>query len=162
MSKYLLIIALSFLPLIEARFGFPIGYKLLEVNLTTSFILAYIGNVISILILNVFFYNVIERATHNRFALIIKKFIHWVTEKVKTRHQKRMENLATLTLLAFVAVPLPVSGVYSGTILGYLAGLNQKQTLATTIIGSFISLLIVLATIESIDISSKFFVKLLG
>ncbi|PIZ77165.1 hypothetical protein COY06_00905, partial [Candidatus Peregrinibacteria bacterium CG_4_10_14_0_2_um_filter_41_8] len=87
--------------------------------------------------------------------------INKLIEMIKTRHQKRIESFALISLILFIAVPLPFSGSYSGIIIGYLIGLPREKTLLAAAIGTIFSLTIVFFTIESVDVSSQFLLNFL-
>ena len=69
---------------------------------------------------------------------LLKKFI-----KEKSNNGKKLW-LKILAVFVFVAIPLPGTGVYTGTCLGILCGLNFWQNIATVTVGNFIAGIIIM------------------
>lgn len=150
----LLTILLGGLPLIEARYALVISSQILDLNIILAVTLAYIGNAAAIFALATILYKLFPKKEN-----FVQRFLNKIIEIVRRKRADKINNLAFISLLMFIAVPLPVSGSYSGILIGYLAGLSYRQTLLASLIGTAISIAIILLTLESIDISSKFFVK---
>jgi uncharacterized membrane protein len=72
-----------------------------------------------------------------------------------------METLKTAGLTIFIALPLPLSGTFTGIVMCYLAGLSFKRTMIAGALGNLIALILVSLIVESVDVSSEFFYKFL-
>lgn len=68
-----------------------------------------------------------------------------------TRHktQKRIERWESLALVLFVAIPLPVTGAWTGSLAAYLFGLDFKKSLAYIFLGVCIAGAIVTAAVTA-------------
>ena len=87
----------------------------------------------------------------NLFDKFVKKNRHKVENKVKKY------GYPGITL--FVAIPLPITGAYTGTLGAWILGLNPKKTFLSVLIGVIISGTIVL-TITYYGIEAfSFFIK---
>ncbi len=87
----------------------------------------------------------------NLFDKFVKKTRHKVENKVKKY------GYPGITL--FVAIPLPITGAYTGTLGAWILGLNPKKTFLSVLIGVIISGTIVL-TITYYGIEAfSFFIK---
>lgn len=155
LQNSLITLILGGLPLIEARYSLVIGSQLLEVLLPVAVTAAFIGNILAIFALNTLLYKFFPKK-ENFFKRLITKLINMI----KHKQAHKINGLAFFTLILFVAIPLPISGSYSGTVIGYLAGLSYKENILANIIGTALSITIMILTLGSLDISSKFFVKL--
>jgi len=65
-------------------------------------------------------------------------FQHYV-EKIRTRGLPLVTKYGLIGLIAFVAIPLPGTGVYSATILSWLLGVNWQMSLLVILPGAVIS-----------------------
>lgn len=147
-------IIISMFPLIELKGAIPIGILMGE-NLVTSATLAYIGST-SISLLLFFFLIPI-------FNLLKKiKFIKKVVDKIEAMLKQKAEKLASkndsadvtkykmlsLALFIFVAVPFPVTGVWTGTAIAVFLNLPFKYSVLPLILGNLVAgILITLLTL---------------
>jgi uncharacterized membrane protein len=53
---------------------------------------------------------------------LVERVFRWAVERAR-KHQ----NLSMVGLTAFVSIPLPVTGAYTGSLIAYLMGLNRKR-----------------------------------
>ncbi len=65
----------------------------------------------------------------------------------KTRHkiENKVKKYGYLGITLFVAIPLPITGAYTGTLGSWILGLEPKKTFLSVLIGVIISGTIVLA-----------------
>lgn len=129
----------SMSPLGEAKVGIP--YALLNgVDIYLALIFSFLANLLVFPIMN-FFFDVC-----NRYLLrwyYYKKAAIFVGRRAKTGAGKNVEKYGFWGLMFFVAMPVPGTGVYAGTIAGYLFGLDRKKAFLANAIGILISCLIV-------------------
>jgi uncharacterized membrane protein len=72
----------------------------------------------------------------------IPKFGHWINnyfEKTKTKHAKKIEVYKELALVILVAIPLPLTGAWTGALVAYLFGLEYKKALPLIFLGVLIA-----------------------
>ncbi|HLW30955.1 MAG TPA: small multi-drug export protein [Aequorivita sp.] len=133
----------SISPFGEAKVGIP--YALLNgVNIYLAFIVCFFANLLVFPIMT-FFLEVINRYFFKWYYY--KKAALFVGRRAKRGAGKNVKKYGFLGLIIFVLIPLPGTGVYAGTIAGYLFGMQRKQAFLANAIGIFISCLIVWATI---------------
>jgi len=136
------------LPILELRGGLPLalaqGFNPISALLLTVFV-----NVI--LFFPIFFG--LKFFYERWFSKI--KFVNRIIERVRKRGEPYVKRYGLIGLTLFVAVPLPMSGVYSGTILGWFMGLEWKRSFLAIALGALTAGLIVLtislAAIESLS-----------
>jgi len=58
-----------------------------------------------------------------------------VFEHTRNKTQKRIERWESLALILFVAIPLPVTGAWTGSLAAYLFGLDFKKSLLFIFLG---------------------------
>jgi len=141
-------IILSFLPIIELRAGLPlvIDYCLKNgLSIGPYFILVVLVNCLAILFV-FFFMDFLH--VHFMKIRIYKKFMDKYIEKIKQRGQKFEDKegiLLYLALVLFVAIPLPGTGAWTGSLIAWLFGFNRKKSFISISIGVLCAGLIILA-----------------
>ena len=137
----------SISPFGEAKFGIP--YALLnDINIYLAFVLCFFANVLIFPIMT-FFLDVVNRYFLKWYHY--KKAAIFVGRRAKSGAGKNVKKYGFWGLMLFVLIPLPGTGVYAGTIAGYLFGLDRKKAFLANSIGIFISCVIVwLSTLAAI------------
>ncbi|WP_075349167.1 COG2426 family protein [Algoriphagus marinus] len=129
----------SISPFGEAKFGIP--YALLnDINIYLAFVLCFFANVLVFPIMT-FFLDVVNRYFLKWYHY--KKAAIFVGRRAKSGAGKNVKKYGFWGLMLFVLIPLPGTGVYAGTIAGYLFGLDRKKAFMANSIGIFISCVIV-------------------
>jgi len=147
MEKLLHAIILSLLPIAELRGGIPYavanGY-----SIPVAYIVCVISNMLVIPILFLFL-----ETLHHQFYRI--KPYRWVFDKWVIRTRKKAEaNVAKwgyVGVMLFVAIPLPVTGAYTGTLAAWLLKLDKRRAFPYLALGVVIAGIIVsIATLTGI------------
>ncbi|HON12647.1 MAG TPA: small multi-drug export protein, partial [Treponema sp.] len=82
-------------------------------------------------------------------------------ERARGKVHEKVEAWGWLGIAAFVAIPLPVTGAWTGTLGAWILGLDKKKTLLSVIIGVTVAGCIVTAvSILGISAFSIFIKKL--
>ena len=160
---------MSFIPLIELKGGIVFargaGFSFLE-----ALLLSYVGS--TLVFFPIYFLlrpilNLFKKIKwFEKFALKIEKyFADKAEETLKERQEKggkgiSAEMLKRLGVFLFVAIPLPMTGVWTGTAIAVFLNLKFKDAVLPVIIGNLVAGLIISAlaslcmavwTIESLD-----------
>lgn len=147
-------IVFSMLPIFELRAGIPIlisgGF-----NPVFSLLVGFLGN-IAIIFPIWFFLDYVH--VHLLKIKVYDKFSHKILERMraKAHHvRKSMEVYEWLALTILVAVPLPVTGAYTATLIVWLLELNRKKSFLAISLGVLIAALLV--TLVTVGLLSLFF-----
>jgi len=118
------------IPLAINTFGFPWYYALL---------LAIIGNLLPVPFILLF----LDTATRllSKVALF-NRMLNWLFERTR-RRGRIIERYKRIGLALFVAIPLPVTGAWTGSLAAVLFGLSFKHAFLSIIVGVFIAGVIV-------------------
>ncbi|MFT7184029.1 MAG: putative membrane protein [Oceanicoccus sp.] len=135
------VLILSMLPILELRFAIPYGMAALEMSRWTALAFALIGNTA----ITVFLIWALDPVTKflSKHVPGMKRFIDWLFHKTRKKHDKKMGELGHLALFLFVAIPLPGSGAWSGSLIAYLFNVKKKPALFWIFLGLIVSGLIV-------------------
>ena len=144
---YTLFIAM--LPVSELRGAIP--YALSSgLSWHQSYFWAVIGNFIPVIPLLVFL-GPLSEALSRRFALW-RRFFDWLFARTR-RRGKIVERYEALGLVLFVAIPLPVTGAWTGTVAAFLFGVRFRYALPAIILGILLAgTVVTLASLGAISL----------
>ncbi len=130
----LIIFFISMLPVLELRGGL-IAAKLLGVEFVPAFIICYIGNIIPVPFILLFIRKIFQ-------FLRDKKGFSKIIEKLEIRSMRQSEKVKRWRdwgLLAFVAIPLPGTGGWTGALIAALMDIRIKKSFPIIAIGVLIA-----------------------
>ena len=120
--KYLYVFALSMVPVIELRGAIPLGVAM-DLDLWLLFIVAMLGNMLPVPFLILFGGKVLRYfASFEKFGKPFRKILEIGEKKVAKMHKTLF-----LGLLGFVAIPLPGTGAWTGSLIAITLGLDMKK-----------------------------------
>jgi uncharacterized membrane protein len=76
------------------------------------------------------------------------RFFNRFVERARTKLQGGVEKWGWLGVAVFVAIPLPVTGAWTGTLGAWVLGLRRGRTLAAVVLGVICAGLIVTAVVS--------------
>ncbi len=146
-SNLLSILLISAFPLIELKGAIPIGAKL-GVSLWQTAGLAYLGS--TLVCIPVFFllipiFNLLKKIPFiKRFIEKVESVLYGKAKKIALKakgvdDEKYARRLMARALLIFVAVPLPVTGVWTGTAIAVFLGFKFKEAVFSLAAGNLIA-----------------------
>ena len=138
MQEYLSVAITSMLPIAELRVGIPLGLTQ-GLDPLTVILVSVISNIIvffPIFFGMKFFYN---------FLIKHWKFFEKKVEKTRAKGKIYIEKYGFIGIALFVAVPLPMTGVYTGTLAAWLLNLEWKRSFLAVSVGAIIACIIVSA-----------------
>lgn len=141
--KYIITGIIGMVPIIELRGAIPIGVFTFHLNYIESFLCSFIGNIIP-----VYFIVKFIRPLFDFFGRWkpFKIIIDWASEKA-TKHiekDERLQNYAALGLFLFVAIPLPGTGAWVGSLIANFLNVPPKKAIPPIILGVLTAGIIVL------------------
>jgi uncharacterized membrane protein len=143
MIEYLIMFALSGMPISEVRgaliYGLGVG-----LNPYVVLLLSILGNILVVPVIFYFF-----RKAHFR-SLAMRLFGKRMADKLD-RHRQKFEKWDELALFSFVAIPLPVTGAYTGAFLAELLDLNRRKAFLVISAGIVVAGLIVFSSFSGLS-----------
>lgn len=125
--KYIGTIIISMIPIIELRGAIPIAVFSFHLTYFEAFILSVIGNCIPI-----FFIVKYIKPLFNFFGRFkpFKKIIDYATEKAnkKIAENPKLQTATFFALYLFVAIPLPMTGAWTGSLIANFLDLPPKKS----------------------------------
>ncbi len=141
--KYLYVFLLSMVPLIEQRGAIPLGYAL-GLNPIAIFFTSLLGSCVPVPFI-LWAFNTIYAWMH-KFA-ILKKFVEFVDRKIR-KNSPKLEKYKELGLIVFVGIPLPTTGLWTGSAIAAFIGLGFWKSFACAAIGGLLSASIITLMME--------------
>ena len=140
----LIVIFISMIPFIELRGALPVAILVYEMPLYLAFPLAVIGNLIPVPFILLFLGDIEVRL--RRFK-VWNRFFDWLYARTKKRASDKIEMYEEIAIMLFVAIPLPMTGAWTGSLIAYLFGLDVKKSFAIVALGVVIAGIIVTSLI---------------
>lgn len=130
LNKNVVIFLISCMPILELRGGL-IAASLLKINLLTSFVICYIGNLLPIPFILYFItplFNKLKKTKH------LNKLVTKVENKANSKKDK-IEKSEFFGLLLFVGIPLPGTGAWTGALIASMINMNKKKAFLAITLG---------------------------
>ena len=135
------VIGIAALPVSELRGAIPIAIGSYDFAWYYAYLFGVIGNLLPVPFILLFLSNIVPWLGKIRF---LDRLMRWYFASVR-RRGKLVERYEWLGLAVFVAIPLPFTGAWTGSILAVLLGLRLKQAVTAIITGVLVAGVIVTA-----------------
>ena len=157
--KILVVLLISMVPLVELRGAIPVAVGMdLGLPEWLVLIVAIIGNILPVPIIYFFARKVLEWGSKRKWKPF-KKFCNFCLKKGEKAGEKLLEKTkagAYIALFLFVAIPIPGTGAWTGTLAASILKLDFKKTIIAISAG------ILTAGLIMLGISLGFFKVLFG
>ena len=146
-NEYVATLFVSMFPLIELKGAIPIGTGLFGLNLFETAGIAYLGStVISCLLffLLIPIFNLLKKIGFvkkivEKIEAVFEKKANEIAQKTDGSPEKEARKIMMISLFIFVAVPFPVTGVWTGTAIAVFLGLKFRESVLPIAIGNLIA-----------------------
>jgi len=138
-SNVLIVLALAASPISELRGAIPVAITVFHFPWYYAFLLAVIGNLLPVPFILLFldaFSKLLGKIG------IFERMLQWFFKHTR-RRGKIIERYERIGLTLFVAIPLPITGAWTGSVVAVLFGLKFKHALLSIFIGILIAGIIV-------------------
>ena len=124
---------IAMIPIGELRAAIPLGVTLYKLPIFSSLIWSIIGNMIPVYFILIAFEKVSQfLRAHSTHA---DKFFTWLFERTRKKLENNIVRYGAFALALFVAVPLPVTGAWTGTLAAFVFGINKKKAFFAILLG---------------------------
>lgn len=154
MQAILSTIFVAMLPVSELRGAVPMAMGVYGLSAIEAYMWAVLGNMIPVFFLLGFLPKVSDYMRSKwRWA---DKFFNWLFLRTRKRTEKGIKKYGAVALVLFVAVPLPLTGAWTGSVAAFLFGIKPKKALALIFLGVLIAgALVTLGTMGVIRIGGR-------
>ena len=135
------------LPIGELRAAIPLGLVQYEMHPLWAYSLGVIGNMIPVPFLLLLLSKVSDLL---RRMSIFDRFLTWLFAYTQRRHSALFNKFGAFALIVFVAIPLPATGAWSGSLAAVLFGVPFKHALPLIALGVMIAGILVTLSVLGI------------
>ena len=135
LSHVLTVLGIAASPISELRGAIPWAILKYHFPWYYAFLLAVIGNLLPVPFI-LLFLDTLSRLLSK--ISIFKRILQWLFERTR-RRGKIIERYERIGLMLFVAIPLPVTGAWTGSLAAVLFGLKFKHAFLSIFIGILIA-----------------------
>lgn len=141
--KYLATIIIGMTPIIELRGAIPVAVFSFHLSYIEAFILSFIGNIIPIYFIVKYIRPLFDFFGRWKPFRII---IDWATQRAtkKIEESKKLQTFAAFGLFLFVAIPLPGTGAWVGSLIANFLDLPPQKAIPPIIAGVITAGIIIL------------------
>ena len=135
-GKELCVLFCSMIPIIELRGAIPMG-AVFGMPWYVTYLLSVIGNMLPVPFILLFIKAVITWMTNSKI-----KFFHKIADFLNKRVEKRRDKIERYSfwgVCLFVAVPLPVTGAWTGSLVAAMIDMKFWKALLSCLIGVMIA-----------------------
>ena len=129
------IIIIAALPVVELRGALPVAINLFHMEWYKAFYLALVGNVLPVPIL-LLFLDALAGAVSR--VSVGQRVVNRVFDQTR-RRGTTIEKYERIGLTLFVAIPLPFTGAWTGSIAAFLLGLKARYAFMSILAGVVIA-----------------------
>jgi uncharacterized membrane protein len=126
-----MIIAMT--PIFELRGSIPVAITVFGMNPFMAYLWSVLGNILPVILL-VFFLEKVTLFLSSRFEFW-RKFFDWLFARTRKRVHKQIEKYGDWGLFFFVAIPLPITGGWSGALAAFLFGIGKIKAIFVIFLG---------------------------
>jgi len=135
-------------PVFELRGSIPLAMGVYGLSPLESYLISVTGNLIPVVLLLLYLEPVSRYLMRYRSG---KKFFTWLFSRTYRRHVDNHRKYGVLALIFFVALPLPVTGAWTGSAIAFLFGLKFRCAFPAIALGVFIAGVVVTASVMGIE-----------
>lgn len=152
MHPYLSTFIAAMTPIGELRLAIPLALAKFDLSITEAYIIAVLGNLVPVVFLLLF----LEAASLFLIgrSRTFERFFAWLFARTRSRVVHKYEAYGYAVLVLFVAIPLPITGAWTGSAAAYLIGIPFWRAFGLIATGVMISGIVV--TLASVGIISIF------
>ena len=146
MNGELTTLLLAALPLTELRGSIPFAVSVLHLTPWTAFFYSIIGNAIPVPIIFYFLPKILVWL-EKRIPWLHKHLTLWL-ERKRTKFQTSYDKYGAMALAIFVAIPLPLTGAWSGAALATILKIRPRYSFPAVIVGTIVAGVIVTLIVQ--------------
>ncbi len=129
-GKEIVVFIISLLPILELRGGL-IAASILKIPFLRALIICLIGNILPTPFILLFLNYIFDLLSKWKAT---KKLVDWLKNKT-LKKRETIDKYGYLGILLFVGIPLPGTGMWTGSMLVVLLGLDRKKSIPYIILG---------------------------
>ncbi|RLG89245.1 MAG: ligand-binding protein SH3 [Thermoprotei archaeon] len=138
----LIVISTALMPGIEARGAIPLALAL-GFDPFTGLLMSYIASSLPSIIL-VYGLSWLEKHIISKITFARKIYQYALSKARKKAGEVEKYNIVYVGLALYVAIPLPLTGVWTGSLIAHILELNKLKSIVSIFIGNLIACILIL------------------
>ena len=139
-------------PIFELRGAIPVAIGVYKMSVASAYFWSVIGNIIPMIFI-VFLLEKVSKLLSSRYDFW-KKFFDWLFERTRRKVKDKIEKYGAWGLFVLVAIPLPVTGGWTGALAAFIFGIEKKKSIPIISLGIMTAgVIVMLLTLGVIKIS---------
>jgi uncharacterized membrane protein len=136
----IVLMLLSALPLTELRASIPVAFTVMADSWTWPwwkvYLLAVVGNMLPVPFILMLLGPVSRWLSQWK---LFDRFFTWLFDRARKRVGPHIKKYEALGLALFVAIPLPVTGAWTGSVAAFVFDIPRKQSIVSVFLGVLIA-----------------------
>jgi uncharacterized membrane protein len=128
------------LPILELRGAIPLGIAVYNLSPQTAFFVSVLGNFTAALIILLVLPLIVDWLMAKSYFL--NRFFTWLFERTRSKTIDKYIKYGYWALILFVAIPLPITGAWTGSVAAYIFNIPFKKSWWLILLGIIIAGLI--------------------
>ncbi len=128
---------LAMIPVTELRGAIPFAYGKLNLGIFPAYFFSVLGNIIPAIFLIYFLKPISDLLS--RHSRLFRRLFDWWFGRVIKKFQPKYDKYGALALMLFVAIPLPVTGAWTGSAAAFLFNIPKRKALIYVFLGLIVS-----------------------
>ncbi|MDY6893387.1 MAG: small multi-drug export protein [Chloroflexota bacterium] len=138
-TEFLEVFLTAAAPISELRGAIPLAIAVLDISWPLAFLVAYLGNLFPV----PFILLLLDPLSRLLSRIhIFERILNWIFS-ISRRRGGIIERYGAIGLVLFVAIPLPITGAWTGSIVAFLLGMKFRYAFPAIMLGVFIAGVIV-------------------
>ena len=131
---------IAMFPIGELRAAIPIALTVYDLPVLQAALLAVFGNMVPVAILLAIYGPISKWLSEH--SVRAKRFFDWMFSMTKERHRDKFRKWGAAALILFVAIPLPITGAWTGSVAAFVFGIPYKPAFGYIFLGVCIAAVI--------------------
>lgn len=131
MSDGLIAFLISMFPIVELRGAIPVALLVFDMNPWLAYVLCVLGNMLPVPFILWLTRPLFEWLRHTK---LLGRFMNWVHRHAMKRADK-VTKYEVLGLFLFVAIPLPGTGAWTGSLIAAFLNMNPRRSFVSVLLG---------------------------
>ncbi|MCK5459706.1 small multi-drug export protein [Candidatus Parcubacteria bacterium] len=135
------VLLISMIPIAEMRASIPIALSVYNLPLPSALFFSIIGNIVPVIIILIGIDKIYQFLSKR--SKLCKNFFEWFFARTRDKFAKKYSRYGEIALILFVAIPLPFTGAWTGSVAAFLYGIPFKKSFMLIVSGMLLSSLII-------------------
>ncbi len=131
-------------PFLELRGSIPLALGVYHLPVLSAFWISIIGNIIPVVLILWLLEAIYKFLSHHFY--FFNRFFSWLFERTRKNHQRKFKKWKEFALVVLVAIPLPFTGAWTGSLAAFVFGIHWKKAFPLIALGVLIAGLVVTLT----------------